>query len=190
MTGLSPRLRRTRRKAGRKHGYQRVPTALHASAQYRPRALVWHLQTDQSLADSWSVSPRRGFSHPCAEAWQPRGRSHPCRHTMAPGPARERLSQTRQEDLGQPPAPQAWTKTSFLYYFLFPSLVQRAAGSFPPSLLDPNPGVSWPQSTVVVLGSAPLTCPFLPSYSFHFQIRRVHTGYFLLIFQHAKISEF
>lgn len=128
---------------------------------------MWHLQTDQSLADSWSVSPRRGFSHLCAEAWQPCRRSHPCRHTMAPGPARERLSQTGQEALGQPPAPRAWTRTSFLYYFLFPSLVQRAAGSFPPSLPDPNPAVSWPPNHCCSPGVCTLHLPFLSrSHSF------------------------
>lgn len=136
-----------------------VPTALHASAEHLPRALVWHLQKDQVLANAGSVGPERGFSHRGLRPGGPVDTATALSHD-----GQGRPSQTGQEALGPPPALPTWTKTSFLHCF---PLVHGAPGSFPPAsgeprLQDPNPGPSGPQSTAVVLGPQVLSCPSSP----------------------------
>lgn len=89
-----------------------VPTALHASAEHLPRALVWHLQKDQVLANAGSVGPERGFSQRVLRPGGPVDTATALSHD-----GQGRPSRTGQEALGPPPALPTWTKTSFLHHF-------------------------------------------------------------------------
>lgn len=74
------------------------------------------------------IRSRKGFTHPCAEAWRPLDK--PTRVvTAAPSQARERLSQTQTWQ--GPLRPPGLDKSQLPP--LFPSLVRRPPGSFLPS---------------------------------------------------------
>ncbi|XP_044944103.1 collagen alpha-1(I) chain [Mustela putorius furo] len=96
---------------------------------------------------------RKGFTQPCAKAWRPRT-NPPCRHDgPQPGQGKAVADSDLAGALGQPPAPPAWTKASFLHYFplWFGDLLV-------PALLPSGNQACRTQNTAVVV----VTCPFSP----------------------------
>lgn len=133
--GLSPR---RRRRQGRREENMATGGRSHSPArlrsQYHPRALLWHLQRTRSSPTHGHRSRKR-FTQPCAKAW--RSLDKPTRVvTPAPSLARERLSQTqtRQGPWGSHLSPPPQNQLPAL----FPSLVRRPPGSFPPALGEPS----------------------------------------------------
>lgn len=136
MPGLSPRLRRAARKAGRKHGSGREgshgPARLRS--QHHPRALLWHLQTDPVLADPQASVPGRGLPTRVPRPGGPW--TNPPVWSRRP-PARPGKGCRRLRPGRGPCAPPAWTKASFLHCFplWFGDLL---VPSCPPALGEPS----------------------------------------------------